>query len=311
MKATTKQIFSSLGWILALSSLVVGTANAFDYAPNVEGASQTLTDEATGIPGLRTIFVNDVTLVGLEGIEWSPVEGSNATDEGSSLLVWETAVNGVVQSSGTIDLTGVDRELPTSIEAGSVLIDKSEWNYCFLPFVVKCTNSHHYLLTLLTGLSALPNAPAGQTSTVSVTVYMEDSPESSTTSYGDYQTYRAGVSLLPLILILILAFSTRMVEVSLFFGILLGACIVTGSLNAGFKATLSEFIIGAVADVGHVYVILFSLFLSGTVGMMVRVQCMCTVLYYAVLCFWSTAVTTNTVLFQTKLPVSHACSPLH
>jgi len=232
MKATTKRISSALGWLLALSSSVLGTANAFDYAPNVEGASQNLIDEATGIPGLRTIFVNDVTLVELDGIEWSPVEESNATDDDSSLLVWETAVNGVVQSKGTIDLADVNRELPTSIEVGSILVDKR------------------------------------QTSSISVTVYMEDSPESSTTSSSDYQTYRAGVSLLPLILILILAFTTRMVEISLFFGIMLGACIMTGSLNAGFKATLSEFILDAVADVGHVYVILFSLFLSGTVGMM-------------------------------------------
>jgi Na+/H+ antiporter NhaC len=43
---------------------------------------------------------------------------------------------------------------------------------------------------------------------------------------------------------------------------------VSGNIKDGFKTTLDTYILGALADIGHVYVILFSLFLSGLVGMM-------------------------------------------
>lgn len=115
-------------------------------------------------------------------------------------------------------------------------------------------------------LSSLPFTE--QTSTVSVMVSIEDSAESSTNSQ-DYQTFGRGLSLVPLIFILIMAFTTQMVEISLFLGILVGACIMTGSLNEGFKITCSEYLVGALADEGHVYVILFTVILSGAVGMMV------------------------------------------
>ena len=57
----------------------------------------------------------------------------------------------------------------------------------------------------------------------------------------------------------------------MFIGIFIGSCIITGSINEGFKITLSEFLVGAAADEGHVYVVLFTFFLSGAVGMMVRI----------------------------------------
>lgn len=59
-----------------------------------------------------------------------------------------------------------------------------------------------------------------------------------------------------------------MVEFSLFFGVFVGACIVAGNVNEGFKRTLDTYILEALADEDHVYVILFTLFLSGMVGMM-------------------------------------------
>jgi Na+/H+ antiporter NhaC len=62
--------------------------------------------------------------------------------------------------------------------------------------------------------------------------------------------------------------TTHLVELSLFGGIWLGACIVTGSLAAGFRKTVSEYILDALNDWGHVAVILFTTFLSGSVGMM-------------------------------------------
>lgn len=43
---------------------------------------------------------------------------------------------------------------------------------------------------------------------------------------------------------------------------------IAGNINDGFKTTLATYILGAVNDEGHVFVVLFTLFLSGLVGMM-------------------------------------------
>jgi hypothetical protein len=145
-------------------------------------------------------------------------------------VFYETYVNGVIQASGNYSLADVGRELPTSGFAGTVKSD------------VKGTTSITVVLTL-------------------------DGAESDTG--GEYNTYAKGVAIVPLIIVLLLAMTTRMVEFSLFTGVFVGACIINGNLNEGFKRTLDKYILEALADVDHVYVILFTLFLSGLVGMMV------------------------------------------
>lgn len=221
------------GLLITLLILPASTT-ALEYVPDASGSTLNLEDESTKIGEIRTIFIGDTTLVALDGIEWSAVESdSTANATSSNNLVWETAVNGVIQDSGVIGLSDVDdRDLPTSIEAGSIVIEKR------------------------------------QTATVSVTIFLEDDPKASTTGSGNYQTFARGASLVPLILILVLAMTTKMVELSLFLGIWLGACILTGGLSSGFKTTLDEFLVGALADEGHVFIILFTVFLSGAVGMM-------------------------------------------
>lgn len=92
------------------------------YTPDATGGSISLEDETTRITGLKTIFIDDTTLVTLDGIEWSPAE--SATN--SSGLMWETAVNGVVQDSGMIEIADDPFSLPTSISAGSIVVDKSK-----------------------------------------------------------------------------------------------------------------------------------------------------------------------------------------
>jgi len=198
------------------------------YIPDATGGSINLEDESTRISGLQTIFIDDPTLVTLDDIEWSPAGSAS----NSSSLMWETAVNGVVQDSGMIEISDDPFGLPTSISAGSIVVDKK------------------------------------QLSTVSVEIFVKDSPETSSGTSGDYQTYSSGTSLVPLIIILLLACTTQMVEISLFLGIWLGACILTGSFTAGFEDTIVVFLVGALADEGHVMVILFTVFLSGVVGLM-------------------------------------------
>lgn len=87
-------------------------------------------------------------------------------------------------------------------------------------------------------------------------------------SIGSFQVYASGVSLIPLLFILVMAMTTQMVELSLFLGIFIGACIVQGTLIGGFQDTLYVYIRDALADPSNVAVILFTVFLSGTVGMM-------------------------------------------
>ena len=52
------------------------------------------------------------------------------------------------------------------------------------------------------------------------------------------------------------------VEFSLLSAIFVGACMIEGIIIGGFKETLEVYLLEAVADIGHGYVVLFSLFLS-------------------------------------------------
>jgi Na+/H+ antiporter NhaC len=50
-------------------------------------------------------------------------------------------------------------------------------------------------------------------------------------------------------------------------GIFVGACMVTGSIVAGFRQTFDVYILNALADKDHGYVFLFILFMAGLVGL--------------------------------------------
>ena len=56
--------------------------------------------------------------------------------------------------------------------------------------------------------------------------------------------------------------AVRQVEFSLLSAIFVGACMIEGNIIDGFKETLENFLLNAVADIWHGYVVLFSLFLS-------------------------------------------------
>lgn len=110
-----------------------------------------------------------------------------------------------------------------------------------------------------------PSHSAG-TNTIECVLTLDDSEAVTDVTF---QVFAAGVSIVPLIWILFMAMTTHMVELSLFSGIWLGLCIVTGSLSDGFRSTINIALVDALADGGHVSVILFTVFLSGAVGMMV------------------------------------------
>lgn len=59
----------------------------------------------------------------------------------------------------------------------------------------------------------------------------------------------------------------KQVELSLGMGVFTGACMVTGTIAAGFRSTLDVYILEALASVDHGYVFLFILFMAGLVGL--------------------------------------------
>lgn len=67
---------------------------------------------------------------------------------------------------------------------------------------------------------------------------------------------------------ILMLFYSKQVEFSLFACIFVGACIVSGTVMDGFKDSLSVYLVGALFNEDHVQVVLFTLFLSGMVGMM-------------------------------------------
>lgn len=144
--------------------------------------------------------------------------------EGSTnILKCETLLDGEPVSSGELSLDGLGRELPTDVDCGTLTVTK------------------------------------GGRVAIEVVLSVDDS---SASFDSEYESFGSGVSILPLVVILFLAMTTKMVEFSLFSGILVGACIIAGDLKSGFMATLDTYLVNAVADGGHAFVVLFTLFLS-------------------------------------------------
>jgi hypothetical protein len=108
-----------LNCLLALASLV-GSAAAFDYS--ITGAGEiSLTDQQTSIGSIISIFTGEFIDVAVEGLEW---EETGDVDGSADMLFWETSIDGEVQSTGSMSLADVGRELPTSIDVGSVKTSK-------------------------------------------------------------------------------------------------------------------------------------------------------------------------------------------
>jgi hypothetical protein len=72
------------------------------------------------------------------------------------------------------------------------------------------------------------------------------------------------------VVVIVLALVTHMVEFSLMTTVFVGACMVTGNIKDGFKTSLDTYLLGAVSNTDHAFVYLFTLFLSGLVGMIER-----------------------------------------
>jgi hypothetical protein len=212
----------------ALLLLWSSTVSAFNYGLTGEIEALKLVDYETSIEDIKTIFTNEITLVSVTGVKWN-VSGNNVSDT-DDVLRYETSVDGIVQSTGTVNLSALgDRELLDTIDCGNV---------------------------------SIPNSGRA---TISVALFVDNTTATTDDAENEYEAYAAAAAIVPLIIVLVLALTTHMVEVSLFCAIFVGACMVTGNIKDGFKTTLDDYILNALANVDHAYVYLFTLFLSGMV----------------------------------------------
>jgi hypothetical protein len=152
---------------LAFLAFAIQTV-AFDY-DIVGGGSVVLTDVATQISPLSTLFVDEAVYVVADGLEWE----ANGGDGSTGTLIFETFLDGKLVASGNQSLAEVGRSLPTSIDAGTVTV------------------------------------PKGGRYTIEVVLKVDESEASAS---GEYEAYGAGVAILPLLVILLLAVTTNMVR---------------------------------------------------------------------------------------------------
>lgn len=152
--------------IVALASLQL--SSAFDY--DITGGDISLADVETGIGSLKTIFTNDEIAVSVDRIQWE-ANDSNETTDGA--IFYFTFVDGALANEGNVTLDGVGRELPSSIDAGTVKVSSS--------------GRHTIEVKLIVG-------------------------ESEAIADMEVEAYRAGVAIIPLVIILILALWTHMVR---------------------------------------------------------------------------------------------------
>ena len=232
----------------ALFCLAAAARTAVAY--ELTGAGDiSLTDVKTDISQIRTVFTDEATAVTVNDLEW----GEDMTTV--TTLMYETFVNGKSSATGSVELDA-EAGLPSSVVAGEVY--------------VKDRGTATFRVVLTSG-------------------------ESTADSSADFQAFGNGVALIPLLVVLGLAVTTRMVSVlfllwarrcrvnakswiffsdtfcllrflqvefSLLSAIFVGACMIEGTIIDGFKETLENYLLNAVADGGHAYVVLFSLFLS-------------------------------------------------
>lgn len=157
------------------SLLFARLAAGFDYSlagDDDQTAALVLTDLETGIKDIKTIFRDEETLVSVKDITWQANEDGDTT--GSSVLMWQTFVDDKLIASGNVSLANVDRELPTTLDFAG-------------------------------------NFTVSDRGRVQVQVLLKVDASNATAS-GEYQAYRKGWSLAPLLVVLFLAMTTRMVK---------------------------------------------------------------------------------------------------
>ena len=177
MKAVSSLLLWS--WLVIWSNTT--TSYAFEYIINADGEELGLSiaDVTTGITDIRTLFIDEVHSVTVKGIEWIINEDmmNTTSSSGDGLLLWSTMVDGTVVDSGNISLTELGQLLPTDFEAGT--------------FVVTSNRKH----------------------TVEVIMTINGDVATELVVANSYVAYQPGVSIIPMILVLVMAMTTQLVRI--------------------------------------------------------------------------------------------------
>ena len=153
--------------------------SAFEYTfdADADDLGLTITDVATGISNVRTLFINEEHTLKVKGIQWIINEGnSNASSSLDGFLMWSTIVDDVTVYTGNITLTDYGRLLPTEFEAGNFAVT---------------SNGRHF---------------------VKVIVTINGDSDSEIVVANSYVAYQSVVSLIPMLVVLIMAMSTHLVS---------------------------------------------------------------------------------------------------
>ena len=166
-----------------------------------------LHDVETTASDVSTIFKGKDYDVVVTGASWD----SDLLSAGLTTGTYTTSVNGEVQATGDINIDPDDP--PDEVPVGSIKVSSGG------------TKTVSVDWTFGTGGTPAANSTAA------------DAADVSGSTSRDYQAFGAGASLVPLIVILLLAVCTGIVELSLTTGIFVGACMVAGNVKDGFKVS--------------------------------------------------------------------------
>ena len=168
------------------SYTVLHNVAAFEYTFDTDADDHlglTITDVATGISNVRTLFIHEEHSVRVKGIRWTINKDNTNASSSSSIsssedvmLLWSTVVDGVIVTSGNISLTNLGQLLPNEFEAGNFVVTN---------------NGKHSVKVIMT--------ICGDTASELVVS-------------NSYVAYRSGVSIIPMILVLVMAMSTHLVS---------------------------------------------------------------------------------------------------
>jgi hypothetical protein len=162
--------------LIGFLGFVVTVTQSFDYqlSPSSPQVFFDLTDVETGISNIKALFIEELTNITVRGISWVPNDINNKTNHHHpNEIVWTTYVNGIEVDSGSFSLVGVRRELPTQLATGS--------------FEVERRGMHNITVRLVVDDSEL--------------IITEE-----------YNSYNMALSILPLIVVLLLAIFTNIVS---------------------------------------------------------------------------------------------------
>jgi hypothetical protein len=176
LKAIASLLF--LLWMSLLGFLPTSWAFEYTFNGEAEGLGLSITDVTTGISNVQTLFIDEIHSVSVQGVEWmiqEDVMTNNTTSTEGFLLLWSTMVDGTVVATGNVSLTDLGQLLPTSIDAGTFTVT---------------SNGKHTVEVIMT-----------INGDIATELIVSDS----------YVAYQAGVSIIPMILVLIMAMMTQMV----------------------------------------------------------------------------------------------------